>query len=938
MLYDNEAPDGSVPDHPPQEGGLSAVEEQPPFDTKDEDVEVDLNNLIDLNMSFKPLQISLQRIMRRVRYLEGDNQVKTEQIKDLQDALRALKKNKDAEDQQLEDLTDIWDELDRLGAMIGELTGEEDRPSIAQLFRARRGVDAKSPKSSAGSERSTTGEKILSKAREELPVEWTAEEREEHGNRHSGDTDDHYGSTIDDDNGRDDDLLHTSRPKGSAGEEDRDDHPLVKSASDEGSSHSRHDANDRKTAEMVEHHDDEEDNEGNGDDESSGKKQSGSEEQGNNDDQSGATTSGGDGLDGSRGDGEGKSNGSPTDGSKSSPTASSQRSPLKEKSPMKSPGKPPRKPESPAADDGRKRQTSARKGQVSAGSRPSISPIKGEEERPFGSGGSRGRRDTAGRLSRRPISSTRKQQGSINDQASEELASFTGSSVFDKLRKDGDDISYLNRVVAEMLAEMKGLQGDVDLLRTLNGEHRTGVEDADGNRRGDGEGDDDDGEGGSGGKGKGGRLGPMTNAEAAEMRDHIRKAGALSADDIAAVKDLSDRNHKLADLERLVRSMEKANELTQQKLEAITDVPEGATEINPVQFGAVAGSVKALERQLNDLHRAGVKDWAPDIEDLIRQMNNVKRDSDEQRERQQRNDRAIKRMEEKGGRVAFAPDPQVVSGSPTVNDAALQLSEDLWRRLEEINDRLENADAEAKRLDDDKADRHAMQRLRDDMQNLKRLMDLNAKRDLSRMNTEGGEGADGGETRALFNDLQQQFLDQMQNAMSDKELAREEMSNLSEFVRQLDHRKADATLVANKAERDYVENALERLMREVEQVLNATNAGLIDTLDKSLNILRDMINGKATKQDIARLQQMIEEEGGSKAAADGLMGFKGYRCLGCNRPVDSIRPRTLPSSMDPFLNRNPQSYPQDSVTRSIQRQQQATALLDEHQRQQQLLE
>uniref|UniRef100_A0A0A9XIV9 Uncharacterized protein n=1 Tax=Lygus hesperus TaxID=30085 RepID=A0A0A9XIV9_LYGHE len=107
-------------------------------------------------------------------------------------------------------------------------------------------------------------------------------------------------------------------------------------------------------------------------------------------------------------------------------------------------------------------------------------------------------------------------------------------------------------------------------------------------------------------------------------------------------------------------------------------------------------------------------------------------------------------------------------------------------------------------------------------------------------------------------------------------------------------------------------------MREVEQVLNATNAGLIDTLDKSLSILRDMLDGKANKQDIAALQQMMNEEGSRHKAADALTGFKGFRCLGCNRPVDNLRPRPLPAKLTTFVNRTPQNYPSDEVTRTIQ--------------------
>ena len=141
--------------------------------------------------------------------------------------------------------------------------------------------------------------------------------------------------------------------------------------------------------------------------------------------------------------------------------------------------------------------------------------------------------------------------------------------------------------------------------------------------------------------------------------------------------------------------------------------------------------------------------------------------------------------------------------------------------------------------------------------------------------------------------------------------ARGELVEIRATVDHIHHSKADAAIVANKAERDYVENAMEKLMQEVENVLNATNAGLIDTLDKSLNILRDMIDGKATKQDINKIQGMMNNNnsnnsnGAGGEVPDGLATFKAYRCLGCNRTMDSMRPRPMGSTMSGFTNRVP---------------------------------
>jgi hypothetical protein len=132
-------------------------------------------------------------------------------------------------------------------------------------------------------------------------------------------------------------------------------------------------------------------------------------------------------------------------------------------------------------------------------------------------------------------------------------------------------------------------------------------------------------------------------------------------------------------------------------------------------------------------------------------------------------------------------------------------------------------------------------------------------------------------------------------------------------VDHLIHGKADAAQVANKAERDYVEGALEKLMQEVERVINITNASLIDTLDKSLGLLRDMIDGKATKADLAKAR-LLGAQGSAGAngvdtqqVPDGLIGFKSYRCLGCNRTVEAMRVRPMGSSAQAFSAKLPPS-------------------------------
>ena len=152
-----------------------------------------------------------------------------------------------------------------------------------------------------------------------------------------------------------------------------------------------------------------------------------------------------------------------------------------------------------------------------------------------------------------------------------------------------------------------------------------------------------------------------------------------------------------------------------------------------------------------------------------------------------------------------------------------------------------------------------------------------------------------------------------QAALRDREWTQGQVVEIRATIEHIHHTKADAALVANKAERDYVENALEKLMREVEQVLNSTNAGLIDTLDKSLGILRDMIDGKASKGDVAKLKQSVaaggdvDGGGGVGSVPDGLMGYRSYRCLGCNRTVEAMRPRPMGANFASFMNRLPAS-------------------------------
>jgi chromosome segregation ATPase len=158
---------------------------------------------------------------------------------------------------------------------------------------------------------------------------------------------------------------------------------------------------------------------------------------------------------------------------------------------------------------------------------------------------------------------------------------------------------------------------------------------------------------------------------------------------------------------------------------------------------------------------------------------------------------------------------------------------------------------------------------------------------------------------AALGEVQHRIGQMVADAGRDRDWTKDQVVEIRTTIDHIHHTKADAQLVANKAERDYVENALEKLMREVEQVMNSTNAGLIDTLDKSLGILRDMIDGKASKADMAKLRRAGDD--GGATVPEGLTGFKSYRCLGCNRTVEAMRTRPMGVNFSNFTNRLPSS-------------------------------
>ncbi|CAG9571316.1 conserved hypothetical protein [Leishmania major strain Friedlin] len=515
--------------------------------------------------------------------------------------------------------------------------------------------------------------------------------------------------------------------------------------------------------------------------------------------------------------------------------------------------------------------------------------------------------------------------------ASEAGSPATPPSVFDKLRRDGEDIAYLNRVVAEILGEMKGLHDDFDLLRTNRQESddatsRPGaVVDSDGldgllRRLARVEGNITDA------RQHTQHRDNQLQEELDDLKRQLRVARGLTDDGMDALRSVADLTERVLQLEKRVRALESGQGMLQEQFANVLAVGDGtggdgALEVNAIQFAALQGAVKGLEKQLAALlvEQEGQRDWTDDIQKLNEGVRSVEADVESAQGQLQRLQKEAYRLDEVKANRTELPDDSLLEkaqhcSSIGAGDGAA---------MSDLASRISRAEANIERISESKADRSALHKLRDELNALRQLAEL-----LNAQNRDLGDAEGGRASAAMENMLRelQGELSALKEAHNTRfaggGLSGEDAKNLMDSIERLDHCKADATLVANKAERDYVENALERLMREVEQVLNATNAGLIDTLEKSLGILRDMIDGKATKQDVANLQGWMSEAniGGGAGAPDGLTGFKGFRCLGCNRPMDNMRPRTLPATMTPFMNRNPQNHPQDSVTRTIQQQ------------------
>ncbi|CCW64274.1 unnamed protein product [Phytomonas sp. EM1] len=489
-------------------------------------------------------------------------------------------------------------------------------------------------------------------------------------------------------------------------------------------------------------------------------------------------------------------------------------------------------------------------------------------------------------------------------------------TISDQLKRDSHDIAYLNRVVAEILGEMKGLHDDVDLLQMTYQGKRGEDEFSEVPHSADATLE------------PGQRLldepyknlkrrvealhkDSLQRSEALQNQiDDLRKgmkvAQQIQDSDLDHARGVPGLKNRLGELENRLFALEQAADRADGKLSEVLNFAkegdgsgDGVGGISGVQFALLQGAVRALEKQLAELQgREPGKDWGDDLAQLEAALRRLHEQLAALELETQRNARECVRLE----KVKADRDGEAAEIADNLRAQSASL-DGLLRRL--------------KALEDGKAGADDLALLRDHLNERLSLLDQGAAQVEGRgAPSVAAPGAGEGER---IHRLQQELADQIAHSGGGTVATQDDLEALRELVDRLDRCKADSTLVANKAERDYVENALERLMREVEQVLNATNAGLIDTLDRSLGILRDMIDSKASKQDVTRLQESVGD--GSvvgKGAADVLTGFKGYRCLGCNRVVESLRPRTLGSKMNPFLNRTPQHLPKDGVTRSIE--------------------
>lgn len=129
----------------------------------------------------------------------------------------------------------------------------------------------------------------------------------------------------------------------------------------------------------------------------------------------------------------------------------------------------------------------------------------------------------------------------------------------------------------------------------------------------------------------------------------------------------------------------------------------------------------------------------------------------------------------------------------------------------------------------------------------------------------------------------------------------------SEQLDKIEQFKADASIVARKADRDYVDNALDRIRKEMEKLLDRSQVDGTDEMARDIEYLKNLLHGKASRQDLSEMRNIIDDvkKSTSGTTAEGLVGHKGFRCLSCNREMPGMRERPSKMNFESFLNRLP---------------------------------
>lgn len=153
-----------------------------------------------------------------------------------------------------------------------------------------------------------------------------------------------------------------------------------------------------------------------------------------------------------------------------------------------------------------------------------------------------------------------------------------------------------------------------------------------------------------------------------------------------------------------------------------------------------------------------------------------------------------------------------------------------------------------------------------------------------------------------------QQIDSLIKSKADKLEVFKALNEKGEMVDRLSQTKADANVVARKAERVYVDAALNKMRKELEQLLNSTNANTSELVAQDLDYLRNLLDLKADKTELKKLRDAIVKTlhnsagddgsggGGNGKTGEGLAGHKAFKCLSCNRMMSNgmrVRPQAM---------------------------------------------